>query len=97
MKKVVLFAILIIAAFWQHDQNRVIDHEPGVLVSSTPVQRNLKSAPAIPHKGYEIKPQADFIVEARVLSREKYYMDASSELSPLDLALGWGDVRHCSD
>ena len=90
MKKVLLLALFIVAAVWQHDQNRVIDHSPGVLISSAPVQRNLRSAPVIQHKGYDLKPQADFIVEARVLSREKYYMDASSELSSLDLALGWG-------
>ena len=90
MKKIFIFSLLIFAGFWQHDQNRVIDHSPGVLVSSAPVQRNLRSAPVIQHKGYDIKPQAEFIVEARVLSREKYYMDASSDLSPLDLALGWG-------
>jgi len=92
MKKVLLLALFIVGAVWQHDQNRVVDHSPGVLISSAPVQRNLRSAPVIQHKGYDLKPQADFIVEARVLSREKYFMDASSELSPLDLALGWGEM-----
>jgi len=96
MKKVLILALLIVAGFWQHDQNRVIDHAAGVLVSSQPVQRNLRAAPTIQHKGYDIKPQADFIVEARVLSREKYYMDASAELSPLDLTLGWGAMSDTS-
>jgi len=96
VKKVLILAFLIVAGFWQHDQNRVIDHAAGVLVSSQPVQRNLRSAPTIQHKGYDIKPQADFIVEARVLSREKYYMDASAELSPLDLTLGWGAMSDTS-
>jgi len=92
MKKIVLLSLFIVAGFWQHDQNRVIDHEPGVLVRSKPVQRNLVSAAPIVYKGYEILPQADFTVEARVLSREKYYFDESAELSPLDLALGWGPM-----
>ena len=96
MKKLLLISAFIIAAFWQHDQNRVIEHGPGVLISSTPVQRNIKNAAVIQHKGYEITPKADFIVEARVLSREKYYIDASSELSPLDLALGWGPMSDTS-
>jgi len=90
VKKIILIGLLIAGAFWQHDQNRVIEHGPGVLISSKPMQKNLKSAAAIPYKGYEITPQADFVIEARVLSREKYYIDASAELSPLDLALGWG-------
>jgi len=92
MKKLILLSVFIVAAFWQHDQNRVIDHEPGVLINKMPVQRNLTSAQPISYKGYEILPQADFSVEARVLSREKYYIDASAELSPVDLALGWGPM-----
>jgi len=92
VKKIILLSVLIVAGFWQHDQNRVIEHAPGVLVKSTPVQRNLVAAEPIDYKGYEILPQADFTVEARVLSREKYYIDASAELSPLDLALGWGPM-----
>ena len=90
MKKIILIGLFIAGGIWQHDQNRVIEHAPGILITSTPLQRNLSSAAMIPYKGYEITPQADFEIEARVLSREKYYMDASAELSPLDLALGWG-------
>jgi len=96
VKKVILLAVLIVGGFWQHDQNRVIEHAPGVLINNSPLQRNLKSAAVIQHKGYELTPQADFIVEARVLSREKYFMDASAELSPLDLALGWRSMSDTS-
>lgn len=90
MRKWFLIALFVVAAIWQHDQNRVIDHPTGVLITSTPIQQNLKSAAVIPYKGYEIIPQANFEIEARVLSREKYFIDDSAELSPLDLALGWG-------
>ncbi len=96
MKKFILIALFFAAAFWQHDQNRVIEHAPGVLITSTPIQRNLNSAAVIPYKGYEITPQADFEIEARVLSREKYFIDDGAELSPLDLALGWGDMSDTS-
>ena len=34
--------------------------------------------------------RARFEIRARVLSREPYYLRRESELSPLDLALGWG-------
>lgn len=40
-------------------------------------------------KGYRIQPLADFLIRARVLSREDYVLDAGAKLSPLDLALGW--------
>ena len=37
-----------------------------------------------------LKPLAGFSVEARVLSRQDYRMGRESDLSPTDLALGWG-------
>lgn len=40
--------------------------------------------------GYQLRPLADFALRARVLSRENYFADAGADLSPLDLALGWG-------
>lgn len=36
------------------------------------------------------EPTARYRIAARVLSRERYYLGWQSELSPLDLALGWG-------
>lgn len=38
-------------------------------------------------------PLAGFSIEARVLSREDYRSDRESQLSPTDLALGWGRMR----
>ena len=43
-------------------------------------------------KGYTIKPLADFTIEAKVLNYMKYDSDKESELSPIDLALGWGPM-----
>ncbi len=45
--------------------------------------------PRFDFKGYRIQPLADFVIRARVLSREDYVLDAGSKLSPIDLALGW--------
>jgi hypothetical protein len=38
-------------------------------------------------------PLAGFSVDARVLSREDYHLGRESNLSPTDLALGWGRMR----
>jgi len=38
-------------------------------------------------------PMAGFSVDARVLSRKDYHLDRESQLSPTDLALGWGRMR----
>lgn len=40
-----------------------------------------------------LTPVAGFSIDARVLSREDYTMGRESDLSPLDLALGWGRMR----
>lgn len=44
---------------------------------------------AFAFQGYQVKPLAEFALRARVLSREDYSTGRESDLSPLDLALGW--------
>lgn len=41
---------------------------------------------------YSIYPLQDFSLEARVLSREDYRLGREADLSPTDLALGWGPM-----
>jgi hypothetical protein len=43
-------------------------------------------------KGYELQPLQDFTIEARVLASERYHSGRESDLSPVDLALGWGPM-----
>lgn len=42
------------------------------------------------HGEFTLAPLAGFALEARVLGREDYRFDREAELSPTDLALGWG-------
>ena len=42
--------------------------------------------------GHRIIPLQPFSLEARVLGREDYYLDRPAQLSPTDLALGWGPM-----
>ncbi len=44
------------------------------------------------YDGYTIEPQQPYRMEARVLARKEYSSDRESDLSPLDLALGWGPM-----
>ena len=39
---------------------------------------------------YVITPLADVEITAKVLGKENYYLDRESDISPVDLALGWG-------
>lgn len=40
-----------------------------------------------------LRPLAGFSIDARVLSRQDYSMGREADLSPTDLALGWGPMR----
>lgn len=72
--------------WWLH---RPIARAAGVLVGAEPQQRDPVSRDPITHGEYQLIPLADYDIEARVLSREDYSLDAGSSLSPTDLAVGW--------
>ena len=65
-------------------------HAPGILVKNEPEQTTPSQAWPEIRSGNVLLPLADYKIEARVLSTERYYFDKESELSPLDLAVGWG-------
>lgn len=67
-------------------------HGPGVTVSQTPIQMEFSDAEPIELSGYRIQPLESFTIQARVLSTEHYRFDRGAELSPVDLALGWGPM-----
>ena len=71
---------------WQHDP---ITHPPGILATGTPIQRDVQPF-SFKQDEYLITKKARFEINARVLSTESYYLSRESDLSPLDLALGWG-------
>jgi hypothetical protein len=96
--KIFLVALFAVAAWfgWNDWQQREIKHEPGVLVSAEPRQRNLADATAIQQGQFTLTPRAEFSVTARVLASERYRADAIAKLIPRDLALGWGPMSDSS-
>ncbi|NNF04719.1 MAG: hypothetical protein HKN17_09645 [Rhodothermales bacterium] len=56
------------------------------------MQTRVEKAPLIRHDEYLIEPVARFEVEARVLGTERYRQGREADLSPMDLALGWGPM-----
>lgn len=66
-----------------------IERSPGVLVMGEPQQR-LVQRPAFEFGEYRLTPLAEYDMEARVLSVERYRTDGGSRLSPIDFAVGWG-------
>jgi hypothetical protein len=69
-----------------------IRHPAGILVSSVPRQLSLSRPLAWQKDRYLIKALAQFSLQARVLSKEAYWFDREADLSPMDLALGWGPM-----
>jgi hypothetical protein len=83
-----LFVLLILAV--RQWENRPITHPPGVLVPEQPRQEAVAEAGLLRIDAFTLTPRANFRIRARVLSREDYYLGDESDLSPVDLALGWG-------
>lgn len=93
-KKILVLGIIVTALviiLWPEPEIR---HGPGVKAPNSPEQEKVKDAKTISIGNYRLKPVARFIVEARVLSRERYYLGRESDLAPVDLALGWGDMSN---
>ena len=89
-----LFAasLLVLIAFTFLDTS--INHGPGVLAPEAPRQEVVPSGLLFMHEDYLIEPLATFDAKARVLSHKRYRLGRESELSPVDLALGWGAMSN---
>jgi len=87
-----LLFIAIAAGAWNHFSSRPIGHAEGSIAPEDPVQVNRPGLPSFSVGAYQIMPAAEFSVEARVLSTETYHMGREADLSPIDLALGWGPM-----
>jgi hypothetical protein len=91
MKRVLYLLLVLAMVFaWRDWSGREITHPPGVLVPEAPRQAAADDARAIEMADYRLSPRARFEIRARVLSREDYRWDKGANLSPMDLALGWG-------
>jgi hypothetical protein len=69
-----------------------VSQPPGVLVPEDPHQAEPASREPWTFRNHRITPLAAFDLRARVLSTERYRFDRASQLSPVDLALGWGPM-----
>jgi hypothetical protein len=88
--KLIFFASLIAYGAYQHFSHRPISQaSKGVVASLQPIQQSTSQS-NFERNGYTITPLESFELEARVLSSEHYSFGREADLSPVDLALGWG-------
>lgn len=98
MKKTVTFLLVLIIgiavySFWPEKELR---HPPGVLAPDDPVQIAVKDQVLWQKGSYIITPLAEFRIKAFVLSKNSFSFGRESDLSPMDLALGWGQMSNQS-
>jgi hypothetical protein len=87
----VLGACALIAT-WQYISARPRDWRAGTLVPEEPRQAELDGAEPIGLEEAQLFPRARFIAQVRVLSRERYWLGTLADVSPLDVAVGWGPM-----
>lgn len=67
--------------------------DPEVSIDVPPLQRPVETgAGPLSVADFQLSPVAEFQLEARVLGRRDYRYGTESQLSPVDLALGWGPM-----
>ena len=84
--------ILLLIGGYQCWDSREVTQPPGILAPRQPVQEEISNPEPFDFKGFRITPLASFEIDARVLSRERYHRGREADLSPIDLALGWGPM-----
>jgi len=90
MKKTVALVLIIALVWFVFLHNPAVEFGPGVFAPDAPLQIELAVSQPFQFKDYELTPLARFQIKAKVLSKKNYRWDREAELSPVDLALGWG-------
>ena len=98
MKKFLIFLLVAITAVlvYSYWPEKELKHPPGVLVPDDPVQIAVKNPVPWQKDDYIITPLAEFRIKAFVLSTNSFSFGSGSDLSPMDLALGWGEMSNQS-
>jgi hypothetical protein len=93
MKKgIVALALLIIALIYFFYPETVITYPDGITAPDQPKQINISETREWNLDEFRFKALAEYQIKARVLSRNNFSVGKESEISPFDLALGWGPM-----
>jgi len=93
MKKAVIpiLILLIILVYFFYPET-VITYRAGITAPDQPIQVNLTEHKEWKFDDFHIEALASYQIKARVLSRNNFSLGVESEISPFDLALGWGPM-----
>lgn len=92
--RLLLIALVAVSGWGAYDGyvHRERHHPPGQIAPDEPRQRNIANSTPFRSGDFTLTPRAEFSAEARVLSKENYYIDAGAKLIPVDFAMGWGPM-----
>ena len=82
-------AVASVINFWPET---VIERSSGVLCPDEPVQELIARPKPWLAGDFMITPLARYHIRARVLHRKNYSFGKASDLSPVDFAVGWGNM-----
>jgi hypothetical protein len=85
-------ASVALLAVWQLVSSRPIHRDPGAVAVDDPLQSDLEAPQILTRGEFQVIGQARFSAEVRVLGRERYRLGALADVSPLDIAVGWGPM-----
>ena len=89
MKKIISVIVAGIILIWLFSSNEV-ELGAGVYAPGEPIQETITQPVTFDYQGFKVTPLASFDIMAKVILREDYHYDEGAEISPMDLALGWG-------
>ncbi|MBL1141955.1 MAG: hypothetical protein HND53_07995 [Proteobacteria bacterium] len=103
MWKIILIVIAIVIYSWQSNDAISIDSNVGdtfsveydssLSIKKPPIQNKINNSKiSFQLDDYKVTPLANFQLIAKVLSEKYYRRGREAELSPVDLALGWGPM-----
>ena len=81
-----------LVAVWQLVTSGPIDRDPGEIAAADPLQSELEAPQTLTQVDFQLLPQAQFSAEVRGLSRERFRLGPLADVSPLDIAVGWGPM-----
>jgi hypothetical protein len=90
MKKAFYLLLAIAVVWFVYPREERVRLGPGVFAPDPPTQEKIALPEKFAFEDYTITPLARFHVVAKVLSRRNYRWGREADLSPVDLALGWG-------
>jgi len=93
MKKgLIALAILIVVLIYFFYPETVVTYPAGVTAPDQPKQTNISVIKKWESDEFYFNALTEYQIKARVLSRNNFSIGKESEISPFDLALGWGPM-----